>query len=69
MSTVADWDSIKIRSDLKEDLDDLKELERREKGKNPSYNDIIETALLGNLARPERKDKKKKKEGDFLELF
>lgn len=65
------WKTIKIRADLKEDLDNLKELERRKKGRDPSYNDLIESALIGNIAEPDKKDKKKKgkKEGDFLELF
>lgn len=63
------WKTIKIRADLKEDLDNLKELERKKKGRDPSYNDLIESALIGNIAEPDDKKKKGKGERDFLELF
>jgi len=63
------WETLKVPSKTKDRLDLCKELEREKKGKDPSYGDVIETALLGNLAKPDEKKKKGKKKGDFLEIF
>jgi len=48
-------------------LDDLKNQKRKRKGKDPSYDDLIDEMLEGSEVK--EKKKKKKEERDFMDLF
>lgn len=59
------WVNIQIREEEKEMLDMFKHREKKRRGEDPSYSDIIDEMFEGT----EIKEKKKKKERDFLDLF
>jgi len=61
------WINIQIREERKELLDDLKNQKRKRKGKDPSYDDLIDEMLEGSEVK--EKKKKKKEERDFMDLF
>jgi len=64
------WRSIKIREEEKEKLDEIKVKERKENGQNPSYSDLIGEMLEETgFKEVERKERKKEKGRDFMELF
>lgn len=65
------WKTIKIREDEKKKLDELKQIERKRSGRDPSYSDIIDDMTDIILDEEETRQKKKKKKGerDFMELF
>jgi len=59
------WINIQIRETEKELLDEFKQQEKKRRGKNPSYSDIIDEMFEGT----EIKEKKKKENREIMDLF
>lgn len=61
------WISLSIQEDLKKELDEIKKNEKRRRGRDPSFSELIDEAI--DEAGFRDSDNENEKNRDFMELF